>query len=57
MLDGMKVGRIDATWGQVAATFAGNVDCAAAAFQRCERFKESEEVLASAATLFFWQSV
>lgn len=43
-LDGMKVGRFDASWGQVASTFAGNVDFAAAAFQQCERECESADV-------------
>lgn len=43
-IDGLKVGRIDASWGCAAGAFAGNVDFAAAAFQQCERASESKNV-------------
>ncbi len=43
-LNGMKVGRMESKWGQVACAFAGNVDWASAAFQACERAKDSREV-------------
>lgn len=46
-IDGLKLGRFEASWGQVESALAGNVDYAAAAFQRCEREKESEAMCAS----------
>lgn len=40
-MDGMKLGKFDADWGTVVATFSGNVDYASAAFQRCQRELEN----------------
>ena len=45
-LDGNKTGDFTASWGQVIVSFAGNAKYAAAAFQRCQRAKESPPVLA-----------
>ena len=39
-VEGLKVGHFEASWGKVAVTFAGNVDYATAAFQKCERAAE-----------------
>jgi len=36
-MDGSKLGSFTAPWGTVICTFAGNIDYAAGAFQRCER--------------------
>jgi 20S proteasome alpha/beta subunit len=43
-VDGSKVGKFETSWGQIIASFAGNVDYAAAAFQALERAGESEKI-------------
>lgn len=42
-IDGMKIGRMEGSWGQALAVCAGNVDYATAAFQECQRRQEYKD--------------